>query len=283
MDVQLLAVPYDSGNHRARMGAGPEALLDAGLERALRDNVHSVHTRVAELAPGEWRAEIQTSFELMRMLSGAVREALESGRLPIVLAGNCNTAVGTLAGLGTDSTGVAWFDAHADFNTPETTASGFLDGTAVAIITGRCWTQLAATVPGFEPIPDDRVCLIGTRDIDSLEGGLLDESAVDVVEPRKLRPDLARVLASIKQHVPNMYVHLDLDVLDARVAAASSFAVSDGLTVEDVEYALSEIAGQFQIAGITLSAYDPAADTNGAAAEAAIRLICAAAGFAGRT
>lgn len=283
MDIQLLAVPYDSGNHRARMGAGPEALLDAGLERALRENGHSVRTRVAELAPGSWRAEIQTSFELMRMLSGAVREARESGKLPIVLAGNCNTAVGTLAGLGTDSTGVAWFDAHADFNTPETTASGFLDGTAVAMITGRCWTQLAATVPGFEPVPDDRVCLIGTRDIDSLEGGLLDESAVDVIEPRKLRSDLGLVLASIKQRVRNMYVHLDLDVLDARVAAANSFAAKGGLTIDDVEYALSEIARQFQIAGITLSAYEPAADTDGAAAEAAIRLICATAVFAGRT
>jgi len=283
MDIQLLAVPYDSGNHRARMGAGPEALLDAGLERALREGGHRVHTRVAELAPGSWRAEIQTSFELMRMLSGAVREALESGRLPVVLAGNCNTAVGTLAGLGTDTTAVAWFDAHADFNTPETTASGFLDGTAVAIITGRCWTQLAATVPGFEPVADDRVCLIGTRDIDSLEGGLLDESAVDVVEPRKLRPDLTQVLASIKQHVPNVYVHLDLDVLDARVATANSFAVTGGLTIEDVEYALSEIARQFRIVGITVSAYDPTADTDGAAAKAAIRLICATAVFAGRT
>jgi len=283
MDLQLLAVPYDSGNHRARMGAGPEALLDAGLERALRDHGHSVHTRVAELAPGSWRAEIQTSFELMRMLAGAVSEALEAGRLPIVLAGNCNTAVGTLAGLGTDSTGVAWFDAHADFNTPETTASGFLDGTAVAIITGRCWTQLAAAVPEFEPVPDDRVCLIGTRDIDSLEGGLLDESGVAVIEPRKLHSDLARALASIRQRVQQMYVHLDLDVLDASVAAANSFAVKGGLTVEDVEYALSEIARQFRIAGITLSAYDPAADTDGAAAKAAIRLICAAAGFARRT
>ena len=283
MDVQLLAIPYDSGNHRARMGAGPEALLEAGLERALRDNGHSVHTRVAELAPGSWRAEIQTSFELMRMLSGAVSEALEAGRLPIVLAGNCNTAVGMLAGLGTASTGVAWFDAHADFNTPETTASGFLDGTAVAIITGRCWTQLAATVPHFEPVPDDRVCLIGTRDIDSLEGGLLDESDVEVIEPRKVRSDLGHALASIRQRVQQMYVHLDLDVLDARVAAANSFAVMGGLTIEDVEYALSEISRQFRIAGITLSAYDPAVDTDGAAAEAAIRLICAAAGFAGRT
>jgi arginase len=283
MDVQLLAVPYDSGNYRARMGAGPEALLDAGLERALREGGHRVHTRVAELAPGSWRAEIQTSFELMRMLSVAVREAIESGRLPIVLAGNCNTAVGTLAGLGTHSTGVAWFDAHADFNTPETTGSGFLDGTAVAIITGRCWTQLAATVTEFDPVPDDRVCLIGTRDIDSLEGGLIDLSGVDVIEPRKLRSDLAHALVSIKEHVQQMYVHLDLDVLDAGVAAANSFAVAGGLRIEDVEYALSEIARQFQIVGITLSAYDPAADIDGAAANAAIRLICAAAGLARRT
>jgi arginase len=281
MDVQLLAVPYDSGNHRARMGAGPEALLEAGLERALRENGHTVHTRVAELAGNSWRAEIQTSFELMRMLSGAVREARESGRLPIVLAGNCNTAVGTLAGLGTNSTGVAWFDAHADFNTPETTASGFLDGTAVAMITGRCWTQLVATVPEFEPVPDDRVCLIGTRDIDSLEGRLLDESGVHVVEPRKLRSDLGHALASIKQHAQQIYVHLDLDVLDADVAPANSFAVTGGLTIEDGEYALSEIARQFRIVGITLSAYDPAADTDGAAARAAIHLICTAAGFAG--
>jgi arginase len=282
MDVQLLAVPYDSGNHRARMGAGPEALLDAGLEHSLREKGHQVHTKIAELPANSWRAEIQTSFELMRMLSRAVREARESNRLPIVLAGNCNTAVGTLAGLGPESTGVAWFDAHADFNTPETTFSGFLDGTAVAIITGRCWTQLAATVPGFNPVPDDRVCLIGTRDIDSLEGGLIDESGVDVIEPRKLRSDLGNVLKPIMQRVQKMYVHIDLDVLDAEVAAANKFAVSGGLTIEDVEYALSQIGGNIRIAGVTLSAYDPAADTNGAAARAAVRLVCAAAGFAGR-
>ena len=282
MDIQLLAVPYDSGNRGVRMGAGPEALLKAGLERALREKGHRVHTKIAELPANSWHAEIQTSFELMRMLSSAVEGAVKSGRFPIVLAGNCNTAVGTIAGLGAQSTGVAWFDAHADFNTPETTASGFLDGTAVAIITGRCWTQLAATVPGFEPVPDDRVCLIGARDIDSLEGGLLDQSAVEVIEPRKLRADLSSGLASIKQRVREIYVHLDLDVLDAEVATANSYAVAGGLSIDDVEYALSHIGKEFSIAGLTLSAYDPSADTDGTAATAAIRLICAAARFASR-
>lgn len=283
MEIQLLAVPYDSGHRGARMGAGPEALLNAGLEHALHENGHRVHTKIAELPADFWHAEIQTSFELMRMLSSAVSDAVKSGRFPIVLAGNCNTAVGTIAGLGATSTGVAWFDAHADFNTPETTTSGFLDGTAVAIVTGRCWTQLAATVPGFEPVPDDRVCLVGARDIDSLEGGLLDESGVDVIEPRKLRSDLAPSLTSIRQHVQKIYVHLDLDVLDAKVATANRYAVSGGLTIEDVEYALSRIGGELPIAGLTLSAYDPSTDREGAAAKAAIRLICTAAGFASRT
>ena len=282
MDIQLLAVPYDSGNRGARMGAGPERLLDIGLERVLREQGHRVGSKVLDLPYGAWHAEIQTSFELMRMLASAVREARESDRLPIVLAGNCNTAVGTLAGLGTDSTGVAWFDAHGDFNTPETTRSGFLDGTAVAIITGRCWTQLADTVPGFKPISDERVCLIGTRDVDSLEGSLLEESSVEVIEPKHLRSALTRTLKSIREHVEMMYVHLDLDVLDSAVAPANQYARSGGLTLEDVEHALSQIGREFRIAGITLSAYDPAVDTNGVAAAAAIRLISAAAGVAER-
>jgi arginase len=282
MDLQLLAVPYDSGNYRARMGAGPEALLDAGLESALRAKGHHVHTKVAELADGSWHAEIETGFELMRMVSLAVREARGSGRLPIVLAGNCNTAVGTVAGLG-DGVGVTWFDAHGDFNTPETTTSGFLDGTAVAIITGRCWKQLAVTIPGFQPIPDERVCLVGARDIDTLEGRLLAESNVDVIEPDKIRSDFSPRLNSMAKHVNDMYVHLDLDVLDSGVASANKFAVPRGLTIDDVEYALTQIATDFRIAAVTLSAYDPAADTDGAAGKAAIRLICTAVGLARTT
>jgi arginase len=282
MDIQLLVVPYDSGNRGARMGAGPERLLEAGLEKTLRESGHTVHTKVAELSPGSWHAEIQTSFELMRLLARAVREARESGRLPIVLAGNCNTAICTVSGLGTDSTGVAWFDAHGDFNTAETTGSGFLDGTAVAILTGRCWTQLAATVPGFTPIADERVCLIGTRDLDSLERALLEESRVDVIEPKHLRSALPRTLKSIRGRVKNMYVHLDLDVLDSAVAPANSYALSGGLSLEDLDHALAQIASKFKIAGITLSAYDPAVDTNGYAAKAAIRLISTAARLAER-
>ena len=79
-----------------------------------------------------------------------------------------------------------------------------------------------------------------------------------------------------------IYVHLDLDVLDAEVATANKYAVAGGLSIDDVEYALSRIGNELSIAALTLSAYDPGVDTDGAAATAAIRLICAAARFASR-
>ena len=86
--------------------------------------------------------------------------------------------VGTLGGLGTGPTGVRWFDAHGDFNTPESTLGGFLDGMALAIATGRCWIGLAATVPGFTPVAEENVVLVGARDLDPAEGELLRASRV---------------------------------------------------------------------------------------------------------
>lgn len=263
------------------MGAGPERLLDAGIQRALVDDGHRVFAKIAELPEHAWHAEIESSFELMRMLAREVASAKGHGRLPIILAGNCNTSIGTVSGLDAN-VAVTWFDAHADFNTPETTTSGFLDGTAVSILTGRCWKKLAESV-GLTPVPDSQICLIGTRDVDEAEGELLDGARIDVVTPAKVRSDLARVLAHMGEHADDVYVHIDLDVLDASVASANSYAVGGGLTVEDVEHALTLIARQFRIAAITLSAYDPAADSDGAAGAAAIRLVRAAARAAART
>ena len=84
------------------------------------------------------------------------------------------------------------------------------------------------------------------------------------------------------EHVDEIYVHLDLDVLDAGVAAANKFAVTGGLTLEDVDFALSRIGKAFRITGMALTAYDPEVDNNGQAARAAIQLISTAASLTSR-
>ena len=256
------------------MGAGPDRLLEAGLERALAKNGHVTRITRIELPSNSWTSEIGTTFELMRQIPAAI--AAKDGGLPVILAGNCITSIGALASYPSSRTGIVWFDAHGDFNTPDTTTSGFLDGTALSAITGGSWRQLALTVPGFKPLTEESVCVVGARDLDPVEKRALRGSGVTMVAATDIESGLQGALDSISRHADRVHVHIDLDVLDARAARANTYAVGGGVTVEQMESALSMIGRVLPIAGITLSAYDPAADTDGKAARAAIRLLCAA-------
>ncbi len=280
MDVQLLVVPYDSGHRGARMGAGPERLLEAGIEQSIAGSGHRVRTTLIELPADSWSAEIRTAFELMRRVAAAIQAQPQS--LPIVLCGNCITTLGAIAASSSVPTGIVWFDAHADFNTPETTTSGFLDGTALSTITGHSWRELARTLPGFKAVPEECVTLVGARDLDEAEKNRLSHSRVTLVGASRLRTELPKAIASVGRHVDRVHVHIDLDVLDVAVARANSYAVTGGLTVDDVELALRLIGDALAISGITLSAYDPAEDSGGDAAAAAIRIVEAALGAADR-
>jgi arginase len=274
VEVHLLVVPYDSGHRGERMGAGPEHLMQCGIERELSADGHRVTTTLIDLPDRSWTAEIATAFELMRRVATAINSA-KTG-LPVVLAGNCITTIGALATYPPSRTGIVWFDAHADFNSPDTTTSGFLDGTALSAVTGGSWRQLALSVPGFRPIAEENVCVVGSRDLDPMEKRLLSASGVTTVRAAEIRSALPLAIERLGKSVDRVHVHIDLDVLDAAVASANAYSVGGGLTVDDVEFAVSSIGQAQPIAGITLSAYDPAADADGRASKAAIRVVRAA-------
>jgi len=271
MDIDLLLVPYDTALRGWRMGAGPERLVAAGLIARLEALGHTVTMSIVE-PEREDPAEIRTAFELMRAVAQRVRAAIDGGRFPLVLSGNCNTASGTLAGLTPASRAVFWFDAHADCNTPDTTATGFLDGTSLATAMGWCWREMAATIPGFEPVDGRGVFLLGTRDVDPLEQELLDRSAVRVLSPEALRQDgLARNLAPLRDHAA--YIHCDLDSLDPAEGQANPFPVPGGLTVAELEATLREIGRSVPIRAAAVTAYAPEYDIDGRVAQAALRII----------
>lgn len=273
MDVDLLLVPYDTALRGWRMGAGPERLAAAGLIPRLEALGHTVASSVVEPERDD-PAEIRTAFELMRAVARRVRAAVAGGRFPLVLSGNCSTASGTLAGLTPASRAVFWFDAHADCNTPDTTSTGFLDGTSLATAMGWCWQEMAGTVPGFEPVADDRVFLLATRDVDPPERELLARSAVRVLLPEAVRHEsLTRELAPLRPHVDAAYIHCDLDVLDPSEGRANPFAVAGGLTVAELESTLREIGRNVPVKAAAVTAYGPDYDTDGRIAQAALRII----------
>ncbi|MGH8093212.1 MAG: arginase family protein [Chthoniobacterales bacterium] len=262
MEIRLLLVPYDSGQRNVRMGAGPEHLRAAGLAEHLAAAKHRVDAEVIEPASMNWRAEVQTSFELMRAVAEKVRAARTAGRFPIILSGNCLVAVGVIAGLGAGS-GVLWIDAHGDFNTPQTTMSGFLDGMTLATATGRCWVELARSIEDFRPVPDEAVVLFGTRDLDPGEAAALTRSEIVRLGPEAAQDEIEPVLQSLAQTLGKFYVHLDLDALDPSVGQANGYAARGGFSSENLQRLLAMITSHLSIKALTISGYDPSYDGDG--------------------
>ena len=273
MRLTLFEVPYDSGHFAWRMGRGPLHLVERGLATALERRGHEVEVVPVRLPDGP-AAEPGAAAEIQRRLAGLVGAARAAGRFPLVLSGNCNTAVGTLAGIGAGpaDTGVVWLDAHGDLNTPDTSLSGFFDGMALSMVTGDAWRALAGTIPGFRPLAERNVVLAGARDLDAEEARRIERSGILHLRCEALRggsPALGAALDALAERVSRVYLHVDLDVLDPAEARVNRFAAPDGLTLAEVEALIAAAGRRLTIAAAALTAYDPSEDPDGRAARAA--------------
>ncbi len=196
---------------------------------------------------------------LLAPLSAAVCEARRSDRMPVAVAGDCCAAIGVLAGLqqaGVEPT-LLWFDAHGDFNTWETSPSGFLGGMPLAMITGRGEQTMAEAVD-LKTLRDDRVMLVDARDLDPGERELLQASGVTMV------PNVETLLSTPLPSGP-LYIHFDSDVICAEEVPAQRYPVSGGPDSQTVSAAFRRIAASGQLAGVSMSAWHTAADRDGSA------------------
>jgi arginase len=276
LNIQIIQVPYDSGHKSIRMGRGPEHFLQHRVDQILRDCGHQVGSYRIE-SKASFTTEIDTTFELNRLLAEQVSSAIRSKMFPIVLAGNCNSCLGTIAGIGQNRLGIVWFDTHGDFNTPETTLSGFLDGMGLAMATGRCWWSLLRTIPGFSPIPEANVVHIGARDLDLEEERLLRQSEIEVVTPSEggsnVRKAVDIVFNKLRDKVARVYLHVDMDVLDTGEALPNHLAVPGGLSVEVVEEVIGMVKEKFEVCAGAITAFDPDYDKEDIVLGAGIRII----------
>jgi arginase len=257
------------------MGAGPEYFINNGIAQVLESAGHAVHIESIE-ARGDFQAEVQTQFGLYRSLAEHVAEARRNGRFPLVLSGNCGATLGVIAGTDAKRLGVIWFDTHGEFNTPETTTSGFLDGMGLAIATGLCWTTLAASIPNFRPIPGSDILLVGGHDFDAGERERLEKAGVMVVDADAIAQKGVRgaVHSAMPARAQEAHLHLDLDVLNPAEAPANGFVTENaGLTVDELSEAIALIKENLKIISATIASFDPNYDPQGKTLRAALKLI----------
>jgi arginase len=173
---------------------------------------------------------------------GQVEDALSDGRFPLLTTSDCSICVTTLpavARLRPDAW-VLWLDAHPDFNDPATTRSGFLGGMCLSAACG-VWDA------GFDGAAIDpaRVVMCGIRDVEAGERALLDTTGVGLVE----RPSRLAELLSGRE----VFVHLDLDVLDPRVMPGLHWPVEGGFSDGGLRTLLAEVAEAATVIGLEVT------------------------------
>ncbi len=185
--------------------------------------------------------------DLYRGVADAVAVAArDSGELLVVASGDCNTSLGTLTGLqraGIDPS-IVWFDGHGDFHTAATTTSGYLGGLALAILVGDDDTGLAAGV-GLTPIAQERAVLVDARDLDPAERVRLDASAV-----RRLAVD---ELVEATLPPGPIYLHVDVDVIDAAATPGLRFPAADGPSPDAVTAAVRRVVDSGRVVAVGLA------------------------------
>jgi arginase len=274
--VEVIAAPFHAATPRQGMGAGPVALL-AG------DALLGGQSGVAERAgfideAGLHGDELGRILEICARVAARTAAALHAGRAVLLLTGNCNHAhLAAAAALaprtGADRLGVVWMDAHADFDTPQNTRSSFFDGMGLTVLTGQAYGHLAAArIPGFAPLAESHVVMVGVRDLEPYQRDRLQRSDVRAIAPSELA-GVDEALAELASHVDAVYLHLDLDGIDPSFGRANEYAAAGGLAVEQVLGLIDDVVAAAPVPVAAVTAYNPEVDPDGTMLETARTVI----------
>jgi arginase len=168
--------------------------------------------------------------------------------------------------------GIVWLDAHGDFNTPETSVSGSLDGMPLAAAVGHCHADLCARIGFHRPVCEEDVLLAGWRDLDPPEVTRLQKSRIMSRRARQL-DDVPTLAAALRSRVDAVYLHIDIDFLDASESPGVNFRGPGGVPLETAERLIAAIARQLPLAAIALTNHNPDHDPEGLTAAAGVRLL----------
>ncbi len=270
--LRLISHPFHNGLRAVGMGNGPLLLAGdgqflAGIERA------GWTVELEEVASAdETLPEIARVIELNRRLAARVQAARLDGKLPLVLAGNCNSALGTVAGLGPEELGIVWFDAHADFDDPEENVSGFFDVMGLAMLTGRGWHALRHTIPGHQPVSERNVLLAAVRDLEPYQRARVERSEILAIPGEIEVGRFQEALTQLASRVRRVYLHIDLDSLDASQARVNEYAAAGGPSLDRLCQCVRLTCNRFELAAVAITAYNPAVDEDRRGQAAARRL-----------
>lgn len=293
MQIDIIGVPIDLGADRRGVDMGPSAIRYAHLQQKMEGLGYTVQDEgnvdvpIAEMCKttNPKLKYIDCIIPISRRISGAVSTSIQAGHFPLVIGGDHSLSIGSVRGAARNrKIGVIWIDAHADFNTAETTPSGNIHGMSLAILCGLGDKSLVQLWDETTPVIDPRsIAIIGARDLDTGEKANLREAGAMVMSMEQVdRYGMVAVVEKAIEHVARdtdgLYLSLDLDALDPRHAPGVGTPVPAGLTERETHLACELMAETGKLTGMDVVEVNPILDVQNQTAKLAVEFAVTALG-----
>ena len=288
--IALIGAPSSAAGFMLGSEKAPAAIRAAGIVGKLQAAGYEV-TDHGDCAPRLFAEddEHQRARNLPAIVAGLTdlkaraEVAVKSGALVLVLGGDCAQVIGLLTGARRyfKHLNLLWVDRDADLNTPATTPSGRIDGMVVAHIIGKGSPELVRFWGEPSIIREPDVTLFGIDRLDPAERAFLNSSPMRYVPAADIQVKGAGkatedVLAAIHADTREFVLHLDLDVIEQEDFSSVNVPATGGLRLDEVQSAISAIAGSKNLIGLDVAQYNPEKDPDGSGAQKVVDLLIAA-------
>lgn len=213
-------------------------------------------------ATDAWPEALAQAEPTLLALADALKSALDEGTTPLLALNKCPASLATLpvAAAGWPGLKVLWIDAHGDFNTPATTATGYLGGMVLAAACGLWDSGHGAGVAG------ENVVVLGGHDLDEAEAALLTAAGATVVPPTVGSAEaIAEAVNTALGNDGPIWVHLDCDALEPGHVPAD-YVVPGGFSPATLKAVLAALPVE-RVVGIEIAEFEASPDASESAVE----------------
>jgi arginase len=290
--IALLGVPIEIGAAQAGTLMGPDALRTAGIARLLEQLEFSVEdfgniarpAVIPDTAPPANAKFYDEVKSWIRVLSEQAYALARSGAVPIFMGGDHSLSMGSVNGVARywQEMGrpvfVLWLDAHADYNTPDTTLTGNMHGMSAAFLCGEPGLDALLGNQPRASITPDQLDLFGIRSIDPLEKKLVHDRRVAIADMRAIDEFgvgvlIRRVIERVKAKNGVLHLSFDVDFLDPAVAPGVGTTVPGGATYREAHLIMELLHDSGLVRSLDIVELNPFLDERGRTARVAVELV----------
>ena len=302
--IKIIEVKSEIGAGTRGSSMGVDAIKIAALDfgspffkRYKSVEIPNENNLLLEPVVHDYAKRIKGIYNLNERIAKEIQKTLKAEQVPIVLAGDHSSALGTISGIRMaypdKRLGVIWIDAHADLHTPYTTPSGNMHGMPLACVLGEdnrdrqqnkpddetveYWEKLK-NLGGIHPkIQYSDLVFIALRDFEPQEDYLIKKNKVRIFTLQEIRKKAVERVAidslNYLDHCDLIYVSFDVDSMDSRISSGTGTPVPNGITEKEAGNLIYYIMRSKKIVCFEMVEINPTLDRENLMAENAFEIL----------